>query len=160
MTSLSDLQKHGGGGDKLPAFAFKRIGDKVRGTILRSDTVEVNTPNGTRLQPNRPRTKLVIDVEVEHAKGGRAVMDPDNPELLIGVEDFAQGEHVAVWLPAGFGIGAVADAVKAAGESQLADGGTITIELSARKDTGKAKPANVYAAEYVPPVNGTSMDDF
>lgn len=153
MTSLSDLQKHGGGGDKLPAFAFKRIGDKVRGTILRSNTVEVNTPNGTR-------TKLVIEVEVERAKGGRAVMDPDNPELLIGVEDFAQGEHVAVWLPAGFGIGAVADAVKAAGESQLADGGTITIELSARKDTGKAKPANVYAAEYVPPVNGTSMDDF
>jgi len=153
MTSLSDLQKYGGGGDKLPGFAFKRIGDKVRGTILRSNTVEVNTPNGTR-------TKLVIEVEVERAKGGRAVMDPDNPELLIGVEDFAQGEHVAVWLPAGFGIGAVADAVKAAGESQLADGGTITIELSARKDTGKAKPANVYAAEYVPPVNGTSMDDF
>jgi len=33
----------------------------------------------------------------------------------------------------------------------------LTVTLAERKDTGKAKPLNVYTAAYVPPVGGTSL---
>lgn len=155
MTSLSDLSALGGGndpGDKLPSFAFKRIGDKVRGRILRSQIVQVRQDDGST------REKLVIELEVQKAKGGRVVKDSDG--LITGVDDVPAGSCVCVWLNKGYGIGAIGDAVRRAGQTQLADGGTITIEHTEKKDVGKAMPANIFAATYEPPTNGVDFDDF
>ncbi len=151
MTNLSELNKYGGNGEKLPGFAFKRIGDAVKGTVLRSALVPVPTDNGTR-------TKLVIEIEVTAAKGGIPNFDADG--ILTGVSDYAPGDKVAVWLPSGYGIGAISQALAAAGAGKLDDGATLSVTLSERKDTGKAKPANVYTATYVAPVGGTPAADF
>ena len=150
MTNLAELNKYGGGGDKLPGFAFKRIGDSVKGTVIRSALVDVPTDNGTR-------TKLVIELDVLAAKGGIPNFDADG--ILTGVSDYQPGDKVAVWLPSGYGIGAITQALAAAGTDMLADGATLTVTLESRKDTGKAKPANVYAATYVAPVGGSAASD-
>ena len=153
MTSLADLSALGGGGDtgdKNPSFTFKRVGDKVRGTVLRSNIVNVKQDDGST------REKLVIDLDIQKAKGGRVVKDADG--IVTGIED-ATGT-VTLWLNKGYGIGAVADAVRKAGASQLLDGGLLTVELVEKRDVGRAMPANVFAAVYEPPVAGTDLDDF
>lgn len=155
MTSLADLSALGGGndpGDKNPSFTFKRVGDKVRGVVLRSNIVDVRQDDGTT------RQKLVIDLDVQKAKGGRVVKDADG--IITGVDDIAPGTTVTVWLNKGFGIGAISDAVKKAGSPTLADGGLLTIELVEKRDVGRAMPANVFAAVYEPPTSGTDLDDF
>ena len=147
MTSLQDLERHSGGdGEKLPGFTFKRIGDAVKGIIIRSALVDVDTDYGKR-------TKLVVELEVDKAKGGKPIVDSDG--IMTGVDDYAAGEKCAVWLTPQ-GISAVTAAVRPHG-TDLLDGGTLTVTLAERKDTGKAKPLNVYTAAYVPPVGGTSL---
>jgi hypothetical protein len=148
MTDLSDLLKYAGSGDKLPGFGFTRTGDGVKGKVLRSNVVEVKTDRG-------PQTKLVVELEVIQAKGGIVKRDGD---FIAEVKDYAAGDQVAVWLPPGFGIGAIVDALNVAGAKRLEEGGTLTIKLAERRDTGKPKPANVYAAVYEPPT-GVGLDD-
>ena len=150
MTSLTDMSKLAASGDKLPSFAFKRIGDAVKGTIIRSAQVNVQTDNG-------PKDKFVIELDVLNAKGGIPRFDAD--QILTGVDDFPTGEQCAVWSTPNM-VGAIVEAIKATGGTELADGATLTITLTERKDTGKAKPMNVYSAAYVAPVGGTSIDDF
>jgi hypothetical protein len=154
MTSLADLSALGGGGDqeKNPTFTFKRVGDKVRGQVVRSNVVDVRQDDGTT------RQKLVIDLVVDKARGGRVVKDADG--IVTGVEDIEAGTTVTVWLNKGYGIGAISDAVRKAGESKLADGGIVTIEHTEKRDVGRAMPANIFAATYEPPVGGTDLDDF
>lgn len=153
MTSLSDLDAHAGGdGEKHPSFAFKRVKDGCKGRILRSDIVEVKQDNGTR-------TKLVIDLELtQESNNGIVNRDPDDTTIVTGYSSFPAGTVVTVWLPSGFGIGAVRDALSAAGAKALDNGGTLAVWLSEKRDTGKSMPANVYAAKYEPPVGGTSID--
>jgi hypothetical protein len=141
MTTLEDLSKYSSG-DKLPGFAFKRIGDAVKGIVDRAQLVEVKNDTGTR-------TKLVIELTVTAAKGGIPEFDADG--ILTGVKDFEAGDKVAVWLPSGFGIGAMSEAVKAAGARGIDIGAEVSVKLTERKDTGKAKPANVYACTYKAP---------
>jgi len=149
MTSLADMSKLAASGDKLPSFAFKRIGDAVRGTILRSAQVQVQTDSG-------PKDKFVIELEVVNAKGGKPQFDENN--ILIGVEDFPTGEACALWSTPQM-VGVIVEAIKAAGGNELADGATLTVTLTDRKDTGKAQKMNVYSAAYTPPVGGTSVAD-
>jgi hypothetical protein len=147
---LSDLNKYSGSGDKLPGFTFARVGDGVKGTVARSALVETKTDRG-------PVTKLVLELDVIQAKGGRVDKDGD---FITAVHDIPAGERVAVWLPPGFGIGAVRDALEAAGASSIDDGATMTVKLEERRDTGKPKPANVYSVVYeAPKPSGVSASD-
>lgn len=150
MTTLEDLSRYGSG-DKLPGFAFKRIGDAVKGIVDRADIVKVKTDTGER-------TKLVMELTVSAAKGGIPEFDADG--ILTGVRDFQPGDKVAVWLPSGFGIGAMSDAVKAAGAKGIDIGAEVSVKLAERKDTGKAKPANVYACTYKAPAVALVEDQF
>lgn len=152
MTSLTDLDAHAGGdGEKHPAFNFKKVGDGCKGKVLRSALVDVTTDFGKR-------TKLVVDLELtEPSKQGIVLKDADGDPA--GYDSFPAGTTVTVWLPSGFGIGAVKDAVKAAGETVLADGGTLAVWLDEKRDTGKAKPANVYGAKYTAPATGTPLGE-
>jgi hypothetical protein len=149
MTSLTDMSKLAASGDKLPSFAFKRIGDAVKGTIIRSAQVQTEFGGVTK-------DKFVIELDVLNAKGGIPRFDAD--QILTGVDDFPTGEQCAVWSTPNM-VGAIVEAIKATGGTELADGATLTITLTERKDTGKAKPMNVYSAAYVAPVGGTSVAD-
>jgi hypothetical protein len=149
MTSLTDMSKLAASGDKLPSFAFKRIGDAVKGTIIRSAQVQTEFGGVTK-------DKFVIELDVLNAKGGKPQFDSD--DMLIAVEDFTAGEQCAVWSTPNM-VAAIVAAVKDAGGTELSDGGTLTVTLTEKKDTGKAKPLGVYSAAYVAPVGGTSVAD-
>lgn len=150
MTDLATLNKNAGG-EKLPGFAFLRIGDGIRIRVENSKVLELPDDKG------QLRTKLVINGSVVRCKGGIGIYDEN--KILTGVDTYKAGDRVAVWLPAGFGIGAVADAVKEADASSLADDSELEISLVERRDTGKPKPANVYKAKYFPPAGGTPLAD-
>jgi hypothetical protein len=150
MTALSELSRFGGG-EKRPSFSFVRVGDGLTGTIVDSRIVDVKDMSGM------VSSKLVIEIEIASCKGGKPEKDGN---LVVAVHDFAPGEVVAVWLKPGYGIGAVADAIKAAGASQLEAGGKLTIRLAEKRDVGKQSPANVYAATYTAPARGVSLEEF
>lgn len=150
MTMLSDLNKYSGSGDRLPGFTFARVGDGVKGTVTRSALVETRTDRG-------PVTKLVLELDVVHAKGGRVDKDGD---FITAVHDLPAGDRVAVWLSPGFGIGAMRDALTAVGATAIEDGATVTVKLEERRDTGKPKPANVFSIVYeAPKPSGVNASD-
>lgn len=154
MTMLADLNQYAGG-DSHPAFKFKRIGDAVKGRILRSKIVEF-----ADRETGKPKTSLVIDIEVQAAKGGIATkgVDEDGMEKW-SIDDVQTGNTVTVWLNPGFGIGAVRDALAAAGAKALEDGATLKVKLAEKRDTGKQQPAHVYEAEYEAPKGGVNIDE-
>jgi hypothetical protein len=155
MTMLSDINNLAGGSTPTDGtFKFKRVGDTVKGKVLRSSLVET-----TDRKTNRTKTALVVDIEVAAAKGGIVTKIDEDGIEQIKVSDFATGSTATVWLNQGFGIGAIRDALLESNASELRDGGTLAIRLTEKRDTGKESPANVFAAKYEPPVGGTSVDD-
>lgn len=155
MTMLSDLNNLAGGGDKLPTFKFKRVGDAVIGKVLRSNIVET-----TDKESGKQKKSLVVDLDVTGCKGGivSTVTDDDGIEQTK-VSDFPTGEKANIWLNPGFGIGAVRDALSAAGAAALEDGGSLKVKLVEKRDVGKQSPAHVYEAEYEAPKGGVSAAD-
>lgn len=151
MTALSDLNKYSGSGEKRPSFSFVRVGDGLSGTVIDSRIVDVKDMSG------QTTSKLVIELEVTACKGGRPEKDGN---LVVAVHDYQPGDIVAVWLKPGYGIGAVADALKAAGSSMIEPGAKLTIKLAEKRDVGKQSPANVYVATYTAPVRGVSLEEF
>lgn len=148
MTTLEDLSRFSSG-DKLPGFVFARIDDGVRGTVDRAQLVEVKTDRG-------PATKLVLELTVLGSKGGVVEKDGD---FITAVHDVPAGEKIAVWLPSGFGIGAMSDAVREAGAKGIDIGAEVSIKLAERRDTGKPKPANVYKCTYKAPAVTLNPDE-
>jgi hypothetical protein len=155
MTMLSDLNNLAGGGEKLPTFRFKRVGDAAKGKVLRSSIVEL-----TDRETGKQKKSLVVELELAQCKGGivSTVVDDDGIEQTK-VSDYAPGDRVAVWLNPGFGIGAIRDALHAAAAAALEDGATLKVKLAERRDVGKQSPANVFEAEYEAPTGGVRADD-
>lgn len=154
MTMLSDLNNLAGG-DKLPQFKFKRIGDAIKGKVLRSNLVTRPDP-----ETGKDKTSLVINMEIAQCKGGIVSTSRDEDGLdQVTISDYEPGDQVAVWLNPGFGIGAVRDAVNTSGAKALEDGATLKIKLVEKRDTGKKSPANVYEAEYEAPKGGVDIKD-
>ena len=149
MTTLDELNKYSMG-DKLPGFTFARIGDGVRGKVIRAAIVPTKSDRGTI-------DKLVLELDVASAKGGIVERDGD---FITNVKDYQAGEKVAVWLPPGFGIGAMSEAVAAAGAKGIDIGAEVSVKLVQRRDTGKPKPANVYECTYAPPTVALVADKF
>lgn len=155
MTMLNDLKNLSGGGDKLPVFRYLRVGDHAEGDVLRSAIVET-----TDAQTGKPRKSLVVDLQLRSSRGGIVTRDNDADGIpQTKVTDFPAGERVTMWLNPGFGIGAVRDALTAAGVDALNDGGVLRVELVEKRDVGKQSPANVFAARYTPPKGGVTADD-
>lgn len=154
MTMLSDLNNLAGGGEKLPTFKFKRVGDAAKGKVLRSSIVEL-----TDRETGKQKKTLVVELELAQCKGGIVETQIVDGLEQIAVRDYQPGEKVAVWLNPGFGIGAIRDALSAAGAAALEDGATLKVKLAERRDVGKQSPANVFEAEYEAPKGGVSADD-
>ena len=150
MTSLSDLKAAAGSDGDVAPFNFKRIGDAVKGVIQSSKFVEVSNDDGSK------RTKLLVTLLVEAAKGGVVVKDEDG--MITGTSDFPADTECNVWLTPN-GIAAVTKAVEASGNTVLANGGTLVVTRTERKDTGKAQKLTVFSASDVPPAAGTSQGD-
>lgn len=120
----------GYGGDKHPGFKFDKIGDTCKGTIVeRPRVVDVKDPQG------RESRKLVI-----------AVQDDD-------------GNVWALWVKAGAMAGAIAEALKQAGVDGLAEGGTIAMQFSGERDTGKPSKLKQFRAKYQPPASTVGVGD-
>lgn len=155
MTMLSDLNQLSGGGEKLPTFKFKRIGDAIKGRVLSSNLVTRPDP-----ESGKDKTSLVINVDIAQCKGGIVNESTDDEGLpKVTVTDFEAGDRVAVWLNRGFGIGAVRDALAEVGATALEDGATVTVKLVEKRDTGKKSPANVFDVKYEAPTGGVSIDE-
>jgi len=154
MTMLSEINQYAGG-DTHPSFKFKRIGDAIKGEVLRSKIVEF-----ADRETGKNKTSLVIDIRVQAAKGGIASkgVDSDGMEKWT-IDDAQPGDTYTVWLNPGFGIGAIRDALSDAGAKALEDGATLKVKLSEKRDTGKQQPANVFEAEYEAPKGGVSIDE-
>lgn len=154
MTMLSDLNNLAGGGDKLPTFKFKRVGDAAKGKVLRSSIVEL-----TDRESGKQKKTLVVELELEACKGGIVEQHMVDGLEQTKVSDYPTGEKVAVWLNPGFGIGAIRDALSQAGAAALEDGATLKVKLAEKRDVGKQSPANVFEAEYEAPKGGVNAAD-
>lgn len=111
-----------GGGEGHDPVKFKEIGDKVVGKIM-----------------DEPRP-------VE-----RKSLNDGTPEMQLPINlDTADGPRT-LWVRKGFLAGAIQDAVKEAGATGIEVGGSLGVELTEKRDTGKPQPANVFKAAYKKP---------
>lgn len=124
-------------GSKYPSFKFTTVGDGVAGTIVEAPKM-VTMPS---LTPGKPDDLfMVISVQPNNTVGEDAI--------------------VSVWVKKGYMAGAIADAVRAAGASELAEGGRIGIKFTATKPSKFPQPAKLFEAVYAAPVkSGLSLDD-
>jgi hypothetical protein len=54
---------------------------------------------------------------------------------------------------------AIREAVKAAGTSEMAEGGELAIAYTGERDTGKGNPMKLYQAKYKPPAGAINVED-
>lgn len=110
-------------GSKYPAFKWGEIGTVLSGTIIEQPKV-ITRPN---LNDGKPEDNLVIAIRT------------------------AEGHEFSLWARKGFLAQALADAVKEAGASGLAEGGKLHVKHTENRDTGRPQPARVFKAKYEPP---------
>lgn len=136
---------------KVPAFKFGAVGDGFKLTIndVNDDVEMPNDDGGTDLN-------LVLVGTIEAAKGGDRE-DRDSPTT-----DTPAGEQRAIWLryrrnqnPAAAPITtACAQALKEAGATSFAIGGTLTVrhtELGQKPKNPAHSRARLFKATYTPP---------
>lgn len=120
------------GGSGNPGVYFGTLGDKVVGVIVGTPK-QVDTQFGER---------LVIELRATEAStAAKGKKGADGPIVA--------GDEVTLWLKPGAMAAAVRDAVRESGASGLADGDTIAVAFNDTRDTGKAEPVKLYAAQYV-----------
>jgi hypothetical protein len=133
-------QNSGGSGN--PGVYFGAVGDKVVGRIAGLPK-KVDTEFGERLV-----VELVATDASTAGKGKRG-----------GDGRIVDGDEVTLWLKPGAMAAAVRDAVRAADSPGLSDGGTLAVQFSATKDTGKPEPVKLYVAQYHAPVAAVAVGE-
>lgn len=120
--------------EKHEPFKFIEVGDTIAGVIA---------------EP--PRIVPVDDLN-----------DPGQKvdKLVIAITD-QSGVTWAVWVGRGRMAKAIAEAVKKAGVTDIAEGGTLAIKHTALGERSKPQfsPPKLYAAKYEPPAKGVAVDD-
>lgn len=121
------------GGSGNPGVYFGTLGDKVVGRIVGTPK-QVDTQFGER---------LVIELKAtDKSTAAKGKKGADGP--------IVDGDEVTLWLKPGAMAAAVRDAVRESGANGLSDGDTIAVAFTDTRDTGKAEPVKLYAAQYVP----------
>lgn len=123
------------GGSGNPGVFFGNKGDKVVGRIAETPKT-VDTQFGERLV-----IELVASAGCTAQKGKKGADGP-----------IVEGDEVTLWLKPGAMAAAVRDAVNNADASGLAVDGVLAVAFTDTKDTGKAEPVKLYAAQYQAPV--------
>lgn len=129
----NDWLQQNSGGSGNPGVAFTKIGDVVVGKLTELPK-QVETVHGDRLV-----------CELEAGEGSTACKGKNGTDGQI-----QPGDEVTLWLKPGAMASAVRDAVQAAGTDGLQQGGTLVVQFSEEKDTGKPQPAKLYKAKYTP----------
>lgn len=130
------------GGSGNPGVYFGNVGDKVVGRIAQTPKT-VDTQFGERLV-----IELVANAGCTASKGKKGA---------DGV--IAEGDEVTLWLKPGAMAGAVRDAIQDANATGLAVDGVLAVAFSGTRDTGKAEPVKLYAAQYQAPVPTVAVTD-
>jgi hypothetical protein len=103
-------------------FKFNEIGDTVEGVVTYVGDWQAQTSKFN----NREEQVARIGVDVD-------------------------GEMLYVWPRKGSAMAqAIAEALRAAGETELAEGQTIKLRFDSTKDTGKGQPMKVFRAKITP----------
>jgi hypothetical protein len=123
------------GGDKHPGFKFSKIGDTCKGVIAEQPRV-IEVPSLSK--PGQTEKKLVI-----------AIRTGEGDDSIFSV--WAKGQMAS----------AIKQAIVAANAPGLQVGGTLAVQYSEDRDTGKVQPLKVYRAQYkAPPAEPVKLDDF
>ena len=138
----NDWLNENSGGSGNPGVHFANVGDKVVGRITQTPKT-VNTQFGERLV-----IELVANAGCTAGKGKKGA------DGII-----AEGDEVTLWLKPGAMAAAVRDAVQAANASGLGADGVLAVAFSGTRDTGKAEPVKLYAAQYQAPVPTVAVGD-
>ena len=142
MSEAMDFLNANSGGSGNPGVYFGQLGDKVVGTIAEPPR-QVETQFGDRLV-----IELVANDGSTASKGKKG-----------GDGTIAAGDEVTLWLKPGAMAAAVRDAIGKAEASGLSEGGTLAVQFSDTRDTGKAEPVKLYTAQYKAPVAAVPVTD-
>lgn len=164
MTAMNDASSffdtHSGGGGGAPSFKHTNVGDTVSGEIVSMREMDQTHYSGPLAgQPiadekrggNKKQLQVVLRTELRNWQGCEPSKDQDgNPEPASNDEGM-RAIYVRGWM-----IGAVADAVRAAGAKYPEVGGTLAVRLIEAHDTKKQNPKK-YDARYKAPAPGAGM---
>lgn len=119
------------GSPSADAFRFNTIGDTVTGTIVYA---------GTRQRENRfnGNDENILHIVLATDDGDRSIY----PVIDTNVGGDGYPSRMAR---------AIADAVRAAGETRLAEGGRLVVRYNEDIPTDKGNPAKGFVAQYKPP---------
>jgi hypothetical protein len=123
-----DMSQYARAGD---SFAFENVGDTIKGEIVQVKDPHVRVNKFT----DKDETVMAITIRTEG------------------------GDEYSIWprlQPYSSMGGAIADATAAHGH-KLEVGGKLAVQFTEEKDTGKGRPAKLYAAAYEPPAKGVSL---
>jgi len=136
MTSISIDTIAGPDGD---SFKFDAIGDTVKGRILHLEELErENRFNG--------KTEKVLRISLELDDGETAIIWP---VTSTDVNGNGYASRMAK---------AIAAAIRAAGETDLATGGILAVKFSGEQPTDKGNPAKLFQAQYKAPAEAPVAD--
>lgn len=144
----------GGGGGGAPSFAFKNVGDTVKGKVISARSMGrtefgTSTPlinKKTGLQEKQ--VQVILETNLRNWDGCTNPGKDQDGNELPGSEDTGSR---AIYVKSMMG-GAVADAIgNATGGLRRfpAPGDILAVQLSGRKPSGKGKPTNLFAANAV-----------
>jgi hypothetical protein len=149
--SLSDI----GGGGK--SWSPETLGDKIAGvirTVDRRPQREFGSGKELTWDDGRPRLLTYIELETdlhenEEDDGVRALYAKGGKNF-----EASTGSGTSMEL-------AIAEAVRAAGASSIEEGATLAVQYTgtAKPTTRGYQPANLFRAQYKPPVTSVSADD-
>lgn len=113
------------------SFKFEKVGDVVKGVLT-----YVPAQGEDRINKFTNKPEVVIRLVLDSGDGDKAIYP-------------VVGSAMAR---------AIGDAVRGAGASTLEVGGTLAVQFSEEKDTGKPYPAKLFKAKYEPPKTSAALD--
>lgn len=164
MTAMTDamgfFDAHSGGGGGAPSFKHVNVGDTVSGEIVSMREMDQTHYSGPLAgQPikdekrggNKKQLQIVLRTELRNWQGCEPSKDVDGNPQPPSEDEGMRAIYVRGWM-----IGAVADAVRAAGAKYPEVGGTLAVRLTEAHDTRKQNPKK-YDARYKAPAPGAGM---
>lgn len=113
------------------SFSFDEVGDTIKGVIT-----QIKDPHERENKFNQ-KIELVMAITIDTGEGGEQAIWPRlQPYSSMG--------------------GAIADATADHG-NKLEVGGKLAVQFTEEKDTGKGRPAKIYAAQYAPPAKSVDV---
>lgn len=155
-----------GGGSGAPSAKLKDAGDFVHGEIVDQFMIEatdfstkkpkVDTKTGKTIM------QLVVVVQTENRGWANVAKvpvvdkdDPRSPQKDPSEDDGRRAVYVEPWTNIHAAVGKARQEAHDGAKGPLANGGTLGVQITELKDTGKGNPLKIHRAKYVPPAAST-----